>query len=90
MSPYESLLVKDESEQVSMSHHAPGAYMSQNESATSNQPIVTLPPPLRLIVLDQTYSNSSLSSTMMGVGGRAWRSRGLTVAGGSAATGGGR
>ena len=41
MSPYESLLVKDESERVSTSHYASGAYMSQNESATSNQPIVT-------------------------------------------------
>ncbi|KAI0823815.1 hypothetical protein BC628DRAFT_1420563 [Trametes gibbosa] len=29
MSPYESLLVKDEPEQVSMSHHASEAYMSQ-------------------------------------------------------------
>ena len=45
MSPYESLLVKDESERVSMSHHASGASISQSESTTGNQPIVTLPPP---------------------------------------------
>ena len=42
MSPYESLLVRDESERVRMSHHASGAYMSQSESTTGNQPIVTL------------------------------------------------
>ncbi|KAI0826635.1 hypothetical protein BC628DRAFT_245897 [Trametes gibbosa] len=55
MSPYESLLVKDESERVSMSHYAPGAYMSQNESATSNQPIVT--PILDRHICDSKHGN---------------------------------